>query len=259
MLDALYVDSTFFSHQYQHFPTQSESIETIIKLTEDWLQKDNKNIVILRPPANYGYEYLLIKLSEHFDKKIHVTGPVFEDYIHIPDFDSHIDDLKRSSGRIHLCSSAYTMGINWHKKKCSCLPALNEKFICIIRPTAMKWSNLQKTDLHHEAHGSIENVHFVCYSNHASYDEIKHFIQYLKPKKVNLNVIPDDVKRRLKMENALNLIQNEYQKMDLKAKCDVDLASEYRFSKIVSAKLTRSTLSLDDDISHIKIRRRQKD
>lgn len=91
-LDCLYLDSTFLSINYVHFPSQRKSVDTIINLTAKWLQAHPKNVLFLRPPANYGYEFLLVQLSQHFKVKIHVANATFQDYQYIPDFDSYISD-----------------------------------------------------------------------------------------------------------------------------------------------------------------------
>lgn len=207
-LDGLHFDSTFFSLDYKYFPRQRESVKTIIKLTEDWLDAHPKNVVLLRPPANYGYEFLMVELSQHFRNKIHVTKSTYKDYLYIPEFDSYISSNPHHCGRIHLCAPEDDS--KWQSKTSTCLPNLEEKHICIIRPTAMKWKNLNEDDKHYEAYDGVANTFSVCYSNHSSYDEIKFLIEYLRPKDVKFNVVPKDISQKNHMDIILHDITKEY-------------------------------------------------
>lgn len=238
-LDSVYLDSTFLTLDYTYFPTQRNSINIIIKIIEQWLNENHENIVILRPPANYGYEFVLTQISKYFNEKIHVSNESAKDYLFIPELDAHVSSDIKSTGRIHLCSSGNSSD-KWHAKKCMCLPQIDEKNICIVRPTAMKWKKLNVNDECYERHINIDNCYFVCYSNHSSYDEIKHFIQYLRPKNVRLNVIPSEMIQRNNMFNALDEIINEYQPKlvasssnDTFKHPDVSIDNGYSFDKIL--------------------------
>lgn len=255
-LDCLYLDSTFLSMDYVNFPKQRESVNTIIELTEKWLEANPKNVIMLRPPANYGYEFLLVQLSQYFKVKIHVTNSTFKDYLYIPDFDTYISNNVYHCGRIHLCSS----GSEWQIRKSTCLPKLDQRHICIIRPTAMKWKNLTENDKHYESHSDVENSYSVCYSNHSSYDEIKFFIQYLRPKDVKLNVIPDNICQRNAMYSVLDAITKEYQPNEQEIEMNIEGTASitYNFHKITSVAMRRSMSLAKDDISQLKIKRRRK-
>lgn len=253
-LDCLYLDSTFLSSDYKHFPKQRESCNTIIKLTDDWLEKHPENIVVLRPPAAYGYEFLLMEMSQYFKVKVHVTNATFKDYLHIPKFDSYISNNLFHCGRIHLCSSNPS---KWQLKQCPCVPDLDESHICIIRPTAMKWRHLKASDQYYEKHSDISNVYCVCYSNHSSSDEIKFLISYLQPKKIKLNVVPNNSRQRQEMFNIVRAVTKAYQ--DSKVEVAVEEAPiEYNFQKITSTKSRRSMSLAPDEISQLKFKKRPK-
>lgn len=275
-LDYLYLDSTFMSRDYVHFPKQRESIQAIIRLTEKWLAKHDKNIVLLRPPAAYGYEFLLQQLSQHFGVKIHVTNATFKDYLHIPQFDEYMSNNRFRCGRIHLCSKNPT---KWQSKECPCLQTkLDEKHICIIRPTAMKWRKLNATDKCFEEHNEETNVYSVCYSTHASLGEIESFVRYLQPKAIKLNVVPKNPKQIQKMYDIVQKMTKEMErgsdcaeattmtkttatptktmKMDLK---DTEMDNAYHFNHIIANKTKRSmSLNSNDEISQLKFRKRPK-
>lgn len=240
------------------FPTQRDSISTIIKLTENWLNAHPKNVVILRPPAAYGYEFLLVQMAEYFRIKIHVANVTFKDYLFIPAFDSYISNNRLHCGRIHLCGSGASNN-KWQIRKTTCLPTLDENHICIIRPTAMKWKNLKTTDTFHEAHDEVDNAYFVCYSNHSSYEEIKFLIQYLRPKSVKLNVVPNNICQRTDMYKLLDTITDEYQpkaqNMDMEV---TELPPQnFDFERITSINAKRSMSLVSDDISPVKVKKRK--
>lgn len=249
-----------------HFPKQRESIQAIIRLTENWLAKHDKNIVLLRPPAAYGYEFLLQQLSEHFGEKIHVTNATYKDYLHIPQFDMYMSNNRFRCGRIHLCS---TNPSKWQLKECPCLQTkLDEKHICIIRPTAMKWRNLNANDTCFEEHNETTNVYSVCYSNHASLGEIEFFVRYLQPNVIKLNVVPKNTKQMQKMYGILDELTKEMERSingegatTTKAiNEDAQTDNEYQFNHIIANKTKRS-MSLNDDtdeISQLKFRKRPK-
>lgn len=258
-LDCLYLDSTFLSLDYVHFPKQRESINTVIELTEKWLDANPKNVCILRPPANYGYEFLLVQLAQYFKVKIHVTNATFKDYLYIPDFDTYISNNPYHCGRIHLCPSGNAN--QWQLRKSACLPKLDEQHICIIRPTAMKWKNLAVNDVHYESHSDVPNCYSVCYSNHSSHDEIKFLIQYLRPKRVKLNVLPNNISQRKAMYDAVDAITKEYQTNEQETDTDAHESEcvEYKFHRIKAAIATKSSMSLaKDEISMLKIKRRKR-
>lgn len=190
LLDSIYIDSTFLSSEYPNFPSQTQSNEQILKLTEDWLSMNQQNVVVLRPPANYGYEYLFGFLSEKLHQKIHIFKDTIKDYRCFPDLRGSVtDSIERENVRIHCCPS--TNG-DWKSLSLRCCPGLSAEFIKIIRPTAFRWNEWNESEkIHHEID---KNLSFVCYSNHASFNEIKELINYLKPKRIEFNVLPVETK-----------------------------------------------------------------
>lgn len=242
-LDCLHLDSTFLSMNYLYFPRQCESVATILKLAETWLTANEANVVFLRPPAVYGYEYLLVKIAQHFKIKIHVSDTIFEDYLYIPILDDHISNNQLKCGRIHLCLSEG--GFNkWETKKSTCLPKIDDRCVRIIRPTAMKWENLCATDQIYEI--NTNNTYFVCYSNHASLDEIKFLIQYLHPKLVKLNVVPKDRHQVNEMNHLLNEICENVQN---KPKSQSELIPKINESHISETRIQAFSNSMSREIS----------
>lgn len=227
-------------------------------LTDRWLKTHDKNIVVIRPPANYGYEHVLVQISQHFEQKTHSCGIASEDYLFVPEFDAHIDSNQHLCGRIHLCPPGKSK--NWFSKEIACLPDLDEKHVCIIRPTAMKWTNFQKFDQNYAPHEAIENVYFVCYSNHSSYSEIKDVIHYLKPNAVKLNVLPSDIGERNRMYSCLDEITKDIgSKQSITSSGSENAISNKlvcNFQKLLDT-YQSTKIEFDDEISTIQIKRRK--
>lgn len=210
-LDSAYIDSTFLSPKYPMFPKQQQSIDQICEIIDVWLKKCDQNNIVIRPPAMYGYEYLFTQIAKKFKQKIHMSQQTYDDYKYVPEFDGSFDRDSLGQYRIHLCNSTECTAdrYRWDSKSLVCMPNLDAKYICIIRPTAMKWNNLQTSDKISSLHEADPNVQFVCYSNHSSYGEISDFLKYLKPKKVKLNVVPNGTK--IELEECVRNILDRYQ------------------------------------------------
>lgn len=241
-LDAAYIDSTFLSLKYHRFPKQQDSVDAIIDLIKIWLQRNVQNIVVIRPPALYGYEFLFTQIVQKLNMKIHMSQATFNDYQFIPELDNCFDRSTVRRQRIHLCSSAECTPTRykWDSKSLVCSPQIDAKHICIIRPTATKWNGLVAGAQITIPHESIPNVHFVCYSNHSSYEEINDLLTYLKPKNVQLNVVPRTSDGKSDMQACLQAIMKKYECEEMQ--CEDRNVHEERpisFGNIL-AKLTKS-------------------
>lgn len=108
-----------------------------------------------------------------------------------------------------------------------------------LRLSAWFWTNWKKG-----APFVLETSHNnfrICYATHNSYNEIKDFLLYMRPKKVYLNVVPEALSEREEMFNQLALIQSQ-----LSEETEVEEAQSVRkfsFKRIRSMKSQR----LDED------------
>jgi DNA repair metallo-beta-lactamase len=196
--DAIYFDSTFFSCQYKEFPPQHESINAIIDLIRPWLEKSTKHQIVLKTPATYGSELLFKKISKATNMKIHVNDAVYEQYRYIPDMDNCLtkSPVNPLQCRIHAC---------YGPEKEACLKDYkNSKLLRIIRPSAMIWRYwntgediVTKILSPTKDSSNKTETYRVCYSNHSSLSEIRDLLLYLKPKKVNLNVVNSGTKQEM--------------------------------------------------------------
>lgn len=201
--DALYFDSTFFYQHYFHFPSQVESAEEICKLIQEWISKGSSYLVSLKTPARYGYEYLFIEIARIMKMRIHVDNSEFKKYCYIPEMDNCVTN-DGSSTQIHACFDYLS---NNHKNL-KCRKIDDSNYLRVIRPSAMIWKNWDKTK--NIVHSLNDEIYRVCYSNHASYKEIVDMILYLKPKKIEMNVLPSTDSEKLSMQNCILKLMSEY-------------------------------------------------
>lgn len=253
-LDCIYVDSSFFSPEYDFFPSQRQSANTISTIASQWVNSDPNNIVALRPPANIGYEFLVMELSRYLGQRLHVSNALYAEYSAIPELSECITQAIESSARIHLCTPETQF--NWKSDKCRCLPSLKAENVCIIRPTACRWTNLKSTDACYEKNG-FKNWYFVCYSNHASYAEIKYLIEYLKPYDIKLNVVPKEADSRKRMIDELGRIMELYRPKETPTVDNGDNLVYYRFDNIKWTEVKRRMVESDDELADIVIKRRK--
>lgn len=190
-LDAVYMDTTFISSAYRYFPTERESIQEIVGFIDQDRKNQNGSIFVLRPPGAFNHDELYSEIVKKFGK-IHVSGSCVRDLIHVPDSEKEskfcIGECECGNGHsIHLCppeeGSAYDY---WDHRDITCDPDANNIFI--IRPVACK----HQVNMPPGRFGYSDRnwVHYFCYANHCSRNELEQFILYLRPTSVFPNVIP---------------------------------------------------------------------
>lgn len=248
--DAIYFDSTFFDQNYLQFPTQVESAERICKLIRDWLSKGSSYFIILKTPARYGYEYLFIEIARIMKMKIHVDHSEFKKYCYIPEMDNCVT-IDGTSTQIHAC---FDLLSNNHRNL-KCRNINDPSFLRVIRPSAMIWKDWDKTK---DIVQTLNNeIYRVCYSNHASYNEIVDLILYLKPKKIEMNVLPLSDSAKLSMKNNILKLMTEYSSSNLSNNLDsIKSNLIFNFDNIKSNTNTKSlkhfkcTSDDEDDVTN---------
>lgn len=254
-LDCLYYDSTFFTPDYRHFPSQRESVDAIIALSKQWLRRDACNVVALRPPANIGYEFIVTEMAKCLRQRIHVSAALCAEYSAIPELGACITRSIEASARIHLCAPEVHSSRKWRTKRCVCLAAQADEHICIIRPTAMKWRGWNRADAIHEKDW-LSNCFFVCYSNHSSYSEISHLIEYLRPNDIRMNVLPDDMALRQRMMDELAGILDKYRASTNAVAGDREPLADCTFD-IDWSHVKSQIVQFDDEIARTSVKRRK--
>jgi len=190
----IYLDSTFLKNTFPNFPSQTESVTKILEIVGAFLKKSKNHKVNLKVPARYGYEYLLIELSTNLKEKIFIYEPeVYEQYSFISCLASCV--TTDGDARIFLKPTYLTTNAD------------EQTNILNLHLSAMFWANwkggsfIMKTD---------PTSYRICYATHSSYNEIRDFLLYLKPKKIHLNVLPKDEREKLEMLHQVRLIQKQY-------------------------------------------------
>lgn len=175
-IDSVYLDTTFFLKSYAKFPPRAESLEEICSIIKDWISRSDKHVVGLDTSAKYGYEYLFIEIYKQFKMPIHVNDEIFEFYSRVPEMD-HAVTRSKDKTKIHsACGTTY---------KTVCPNAIAFK-VKVIKISAFRWKS---ENLENGISEQTQNTHFVCYSTHASYEEGVELLKFLKPKRVEANVL----------------------------------------------------------------------
>ncbi|KAL5286758.1 DCLRE1C family protein [Megaselia abdita] len=173
-LHELYLDSTFLTKEYDYFPTQVESVREICSLINKWLNENSDNKVFIKAPAQYSLEFLLMNIARKCKEKVFVPEQLQDKYIYFEVLDDVISSNKFNS-RIFLETG------DTFKGKASFNP-----HNMILKPSALFWKRLSKGDKFSRVFDS--NEFRVAYSSHCSLQELKEFIEFLKPVKIFLNV-----------------------------------------------------------------------
>uniref|UniRef100_A0AAG5DTZ8 Protein artemis n=1 Tax=Anopheles atroparvus TaxID=41427 RepID=A0AAG5DTZ8_ANOAO len=198
----IYLDSTFLDIDYSYFPTRDESTAHITNFCAEWLAADKRNVISLWLPAGFGSEELFLQMFERLKEKIHISDKQRGPYMH---FSSLNDVLTHdSSARIHACS-----GTTRPNRNLSCRNFNNvddESFVRTIRPSALRWRGLLPTE---QFWKKANDLFYVCYSAHASCDELGNFLRYFQSdlEDVRFNVIANETDRIGKEQTVDSILQ----------------------------------------------------
>lgn len=179
-ISSLYLDTTFASRNYYEFPTRKDSCANLIKVMEDWLDKNFDNKICLWMPGYVGIEYAIVEVAKHFKNAIHVHKTKYEElYSLIVDLDTYVTPFL-TDNRIHACSKTEndTDSIN-------CLK-LDKNVKCIQLNALAFTTDVINTGGHVIVKNNITRV---CYSSHSSCKELRDVVKFLKPEKLYFNVI----------------------------------------------------------------------
>lgn len=208
-LTKLYLDTTFLDPDFAFFPSRKECINVMCEVVKDWLKKSPRNVVVLECSALYSSEFLYKELSTSLNIRIHIKDRVYESYCRISDLAHHITNDPLST-RIHACTNKR----DGSDLKCRDYPKDN---ILIIVPSVMKWKG-KDTSVVGEWDCKKERMFNVCYATHASFDELKKFIQYFNPNSIHACVCKEHEKQRIYgfLKEIQNTLENKGQKTDTK-------------------------------------------
>ena len=203
-IDKIYLDTTFLNLNFRSFPSRLDSLRELCIAVKDWIERHPRNVVILEISALYGSEFIYIELSKLLNKKIHVKNNVYKVYSRMDVLANHVTDISEITS-IHACMN------KMHSMKNSlgliCRPDVCQENILTIVPSVQKWIG-KDTSCIIEWDKVRKQTKNICYSTHASYDELEAFIQYFKPKEV-FPCVCDETNEK-EIHNLLKLIMQNY-------------------------------------------------
>nr|XP_006816383.1 PREDICTED: protein artemis-like [Saccoglossus kowalevskii] len=188
-IKSIYLDTTFCSPDVMHLPSRVECLQALIELVDGWIYQSPKHMVRLTCKAKYGYEYLFVELSKHFNMQIHVSVNHFSYYNKVPDVSQYLTTEGKTT-QIHACK--------WEDCKLE-----ETASVLVIQPSTMwfiynaKPGVVKKLDTH---------KYRVCFSFHSSCSEIRDFVGYLCPENVYPNVIPVGCSEEVVVNRSLVLM-----------------------------------------------------
>lgn len=202
--DKIYLDTTFLSRDFLHFPTRDESSSRICQISREWLRKDQNNVVVLECSARFGAEYLFMELSKLLNLKVHVKDHVYQALCSVKELSFHITSDAYSTP-LHACGAKTT------RSRLNCRPGIDITNILTVIPSAMKWKGKDTSQVG-EWDKVRERTFNVCYSMHSSFNELHAFIQYFNPTEVFPCVCRDEQKEEV--YSLLREIQQKPQQLD---------------------------------------------
>ncbi|XP_043467083.1 protein artemis [Leptopilina heterotoma] len=199
--DKIYLDTTFLNLNYSNIPTRKESVEEIKKAASQWLEQDSKNVVLLKLPYTYGLEYVFREISIALKRKIHVLESVHDVYGQISEIAPYITGDGESTP-LHACLS-----VGAYRKNKKCLPCrldVDESNILLIHVSVLKWGGKLESNTITEWDELDKRQLSVCYSSHASCNELKSFLQYFLAKEIYPCVLPKNPQEHDRVYNLLS-------------------------------------------------------
>ncbi|XP_022256709.1 protein artemis-like [Limulus polyphemus] len=191
-IQSVYVDTTFCFPEALYIPSRDESFEAVKSLVQWWLNYGTNRVVYFRCSAQFGYEYMFIKLYQALNMKVHVNHHTLAKYSGISEIEEVLT-VNYKSTKLHACYRSDKAEEDI-KTTMSYLP-------CCYQPTGYNHMEVLTIKLcamwyaHHVTVQSIkysarQNFYRVCYSMHSSLTEIQDLIRHLKPINVYPNVVP---------------------------------------------------------------------
>ena len=210
---SVYVDTTFCIPRAFRIPSREECKELMLTTISDWFKGNPDRRVHIYSRCNYGYEFLMIALAEHYKCKIHVNTLQYERYRFFPRLHCILTSEANAS-RIHFCHTTI-MSHKRFKNNSSLLPCSLElqkvSEVLQIIPSVMYFTKSWKVSTEGMAICESANVIRMCYSSHSSYEEILDFLEVIKPELIfpsvrpNLQLTLADVRASLSYLECANL------------------------------------------------------
>lgn len=239
-IDEMYLDTTFMSDKFMKLPLRADSSRALCEAAKHWIQNDPKNIIILEISASIGSEFIYKELSLFLNEKIHVRNDLFQIYHRMEVLKNYVTDTCESTP-IHACICKSESRKN---KGLKTRPDVKDNNILTIIISTMKWADKDTTKII-EWDKLRERTINVCYSTHASYEELESFILYFKPKKIYPCVWHE------KVQESLDKIVKKYLVVDLDANVEFKSADTVNISQFKTCQNSsyKSRFTSDDEDS----------
>ena len=225
-IDELYLDTTFMKERYKTFPGRKMGEQKIWELVKNWVgqnklkQRGRKKeyVVLLHPPARYGYENVLnnIYLRSSLEWRVHVPAIKFNTYLCHTSLNDCTDEDPDIARFVHACAARSSL-IEHCKNELPCRENNRNLSVLHIKPSAM-WFTSDKLEEGHcrQVFGAGDTKrseclkYRVCYSTHASLSETEAFVKYFKPKKIVPCVLSQDDEEKKAMFDLIDNIMKTY-------------------------------------------------
>lgn len=181
-IDLIYLDTTYLSKKY-NFKSQYESVKEAQEHVFEFGKKYNwKNIIIVCGSYLIGKERIWSNIAEHFKFKVWTDDQRLKILNCIDD--RRLLDLMTDS---KTDATIHVLPINKlrYELLLQYLESLDQfEHLLALVPSGMQIKNKRPI----EVHGNITIVG-IEYSEHSSYDEMKRFVEFLRPKDV-ISTVP---------------------------------------------------------------------
>ncbi|CAF0727805.1 unnamed protein product [Adineta ricciae] len=182
-IDTIYLDTTYCDSHYR-FPSQDEVIQSAVELVSEQLEQNPRTLVAV---GTYlvGKERVFHAIAKALECKIFVEARKFRILNQLEDDDlSNRLTTKADETNVHVVGmgSVTPPMLQTHADKHS----LKYTKIIGIKPTGWTTPRTTGGTKHYsiESKSSNTTIYGFPYSEHSSFDELKAFIEYLKPKRI---------------------------------------------------------------------------
>ena len=207
-IDEIYLDTTFLTTSFKHFPSRKAAENKVWELVKDWVSRNakiksraknrKKFVVLLHFPAQFGYENILnmIYNRSRCEWRVHVPSVKFAKYLCHNSLHDSTDNDPTEAEYVHACGPNNTPNFERCQNSLPCQPDAKNLQILHIKASAMYFDNdvVGDGDVVHSLVSSTKDCqrYRICYSTHSSFSEMQSFVQYYAPVKIIPCVIPTD-------------------------------------------------------------------
>ena len=199
-LRSVYVDTTFCTPNMPDLADREETAVHVCELISDWLSRSSsRHVVHLKCKAKYGYEFLLREVATSLGIKLHVDAWRMTFHQELCDMWHHFTEDKNAA-RVHTCYNPEAPA-----DTLPCGLTTNEQGepleVLTIVPSSLWFLQNGVTD--RKRYIDKTKTWRVFHSMHASYREIREFLDYLRPERIYPSVIPVDATSKMDAHNRL--------------------------------------------------------